>query len=294
MTYSILYRGPLSSCNYGCTYCPFAKSKNSRAELADDRDKLDRFVSWIASRPEHEFNILFTPWGEALIRRYYQEALVTLSHLPNVNKVSIQTNLSCATGWLDKANRDSISLWTTYHPTETSLGAFTKKCTELDKLQVRYSVGVVGFKEALEEIQRLRAALHADVYLWVNAYKCQSDYYSTADLDAFREVDRLFDYNTKYYPSEGKRCRTGQSVFSLDGEGNMYRCHFIRTRLGNIYEGDFESNLVERACTNATCGCHIGYVHMPELGLNEVFGGGELERIPRSGTHAMPLARANP
>ena len=30
---SILYRGPLSSCNYGCEYCPFAKREESRAEL---------------------------------------------------------------------------------------------------------------------------------------------------------------------------------------------------------------------------------------------------------------------
>jgi hypothetical protein len=33
-------------------------------------------------------------------------------------------------------------------------------------------------------------------------------------------------------------------------------------------------------CGNATCGCHIGYVHMDELKLYEVFGEGVLERIP--------------
>ena len=27
--YNILYRGPLSSCNYGCEYCPFAKHAES-------------------------------------------------------------------------------------------------------------------------------------------------------------------------------------------------------------------------------------------------------------------------
>lgn len=280
MNYSILYRGPLSSCNYGCAYCPFSKTKNTRAELADDRKKLNRFVSWISSRSEHEFSILFTPWGEALIRKYYQEAIVALSHLPNVRKVSIQTNLSCATDWLDKANKSTAALWTTYHPTETSLKLFTSKCQELDRLQVRYCVGVVGFKEAIEEVQQLRSVLKPDVYLWVNAYKRQADYYSNADLDALREIDRLFEYNTKHYASEGKRCRTGESVFSLDGDGNMYRCHFIKTRIGNIYEENFESNLFERPCTNATCGCHIGYVHMPDLGLDEVFQGGSLERIP--------------
>ena len=30
MNLSILYRGPLSSCNYGCEYCPFAKHRETR------------------------------------------------------------------------------------------------------------------------------------------------------------------------------------------------------------------------------------------------------------------------
>ena len=33
----ILYRGPLSSCNYGCPYCPFAKHHETAAELKVDR-----------------------------------------------------------------------------------------------------------------------------------------------------------------------------------------------------------------------------------------------------------------
>ena len=45
---SILWRGPLASCNYGCAYCPFAKKVDSRAELARDRRALERFVDWFA------------------------------------------------------------------------------------------------------------------------------------------------------------------------------------------------------------------------------------------------------
>ena len=44
MNLTILYRGPLSSCNYSCNYCPFAKTKNTKAELAADTEKLNRFV----------------------------------------------------------------------------------------------------------------------------------------------------------------------------------------------------------------------------------------------------------
>ena len=41
---SVLYRGPLSSCNYGCTYCPFAKHHETDAEHAVDARALERFL----------------------------------------------------------------------------------------------------------------------------------------------------------------------------------------------------------------------------------------------------------
>ena len=66
----------------------------------------------------------------------------------------------------------------------------------------------------------------------------------------------------------------------MDGDGTVRRCHFIREPLGNLYAPDFERCLAERPCTNDTCGCHIGYVHLDRLGLYETFGDGVLERVP--------------
>jgi hypothetical protein len=60
----------------------------------------------------------------------------------------------------------------------------------------------------------------------------------------------------------------------------MRRCHFIRERIGNIYDDDWERALQPRDCTNDTCGCHIGYVHLDYLELDKVFGAGILERVP--------------
>ena len=59
-SWSILYRGPLSSCNYACEYCPFAKTHNTREELQDDEARLKRFAHWVEGRTE-EIGILFTP-----------------------------------------------------------------------------------------------------------------------------------------------------------------------------------------------------------------------------------------
>jgi len=48
---------------------------------------------------------------------------------------------------------------------------------------------------------------------------------------------------------------------------------------GGLDEPGFENALRETPCGSSTCGCHIGYVHMDELRLYEVFGEGVLERI---------------
>jgi len=281
LTLSILYRGPLSSCNYDCAYCPFAKRRESAEELEVDRQALERFVDWTALRPaEDRLGILFTPWGEGLIRRWYQEALVRLTSLPQVVKAAIQTNLSCGLDWIDRCDLRKLGLWTTFHPTQTSRERFLAKCLDLHRRDARFTVGVVGVREHFAEIEALRRELPADVYLWVNAFKDQADYYREGEADWLTRIDPLFPFNNVRHPSRGRPCRAGHTVISVDGEGTVRRCHFIKTPLGNLYDPAFEGVLQERPCTNDTCGCHIGYVHMPELKLYEVFGDGVLERIP--------------
>ena len=132
MKYNVLYRGPLSSCNYGCAYCPFAKRDETHDQLAGDREALDRFLAWIAAQTHCQFGVLFTPWGEALIRRWYQRALVFLTQLDHVHRAAIQTNLSCNFDWISECRLDRLALWTTFHPTEVIRATFltrVRPCT---------------------------------------------------------------------------------------------------------------------------------------------------------------------
>jgi MoaA/NifB/PqqE/SkfB family radical SAM enzyme len=279
MKWSILYRGPLSSCNYGCDYCPFAKTRNTRDELLDDAFRLDRFVKWVRSRSE-QIGVLFTPWGEALIHPSYQRALVSLSHGDNVWKVAIQTNLSCRLDWLGECDLRRLALWTTWHPTQVSLERFVSQCGKLDASGVRYSVGIVGKREVIPSIKALRAAIAPHIYVWVNAWKREAQYYNESDITEIERVDPYFRINTIRHSSMGRACRAGHTLFTVDGEGDIRRCHFIKDVLGNIYESGFEKALEPRRCTVETCGCHIGYVHLEPLDLYATFGDGVLERIP--------------
>jgi MoaA/NifB/PqqE/SkfB family radical SAM enzyme len=280
MNLSILYRGPLSSCNYACGYCPFAKRTETAAELAHDRACLGRFVAWAGGRKGDDLGVLFTPWGEALVRRWYQDALAELTQMPHVRKAAVQTNLSCKLDWLDACDTDRLALWCTYHPGETTRERFLAKCRELLDRGVRFSVGVVGLKEHLAEIAALRRELPAAVYLWVNAYKREPDYYTAEAVEQLTRVDPLFPVNNQYHRSGGEPCRAGAAVISVDGDGTVRRCHFIKEPIGNLYAPDFERCLAERPCGNDSCGCHIGYVHLDRLGLYATFGDGVLERVP--------------
>ena len=279
---SILYRGDLSSCNYDCPYCPFAKHWESAEELRSDQEGLDRFCSWVADRGNDRLGIFFTPWGEALVRPWYREAVVELSQRAQVRKVAVQTNLSCSLHWLSEADATKIGLWCTYHPGQTAMDNFLRQCERLDLAGVRYSVGCVGLREHLPYIEELRKSLPKHVYLWVNAYKSRDNYYESSDREAFEAVDPLFPINNVWHSSRGHACHTGHSLFTVDSRGDVRRCHFVDDIIGNIYKPNFERNLLPRPCPNETCGCHIGYVHLKRLQLYPVFGDGLLERIPVS------------
>jgi MoaA/NifB/PqqE/SkfB family radical SAM enzyme len=280
MHVSILYRGRLSSCNYDCPYCPFAKTYDSRAALRRDAEDLARFVDW-AGRQAMQLSILFTPWGEGLVRRHYRDAMVRLSRLPQLQRVAIQTNLCVGTRWLDDANLDTLALWCTYHPGQVLRAAFLDRCRELSRRGVRYSVGMVAMHEHLDEIQALRAELSASVPLWINAYDQRpTGYYSDDQVQLLQRVDPHFRFNLEPSPSQGAPCFTGENVISVDGDGNVQRCHFVKEPLGNLYDGSFEGKLRPRNCPNQLCDCFIGYAHRKDLPFQRDYSAGLLERVP--------------
>lgn len=281
LTCSILYRGLLDSCNYRCAYCSFAHNAAVAETIDADRRAIEHLIAWIRDNTTHRLAILFAPAGEALIHPLHRTAMEQLAAMPHVDKVAAQTNLSWPGDWpasLDPVVRRKLALWCTFHPTEVSADAFVKRLGELDELGIPCSVGAVGTVDHLPVLERLRRALPDHVYLWINAMRSQVPRYTASQLRRFVQLDPLFD--TACHASLGRSCACGNSVISVQG-GRIQRCFFVPEPIGHIAVDSLADVLEERPCPNDTCHCHIGYVHMPHLGLGEVFGEGVLERIPR-------------
>jgi MoaA/NifB/PqqE/SkfB family radical SAM enzyme len=264
----VLWRGPLDSCNYGCAYCPFAKRAPSRSVLRADRDALTRFVAWVANARAWQLQLLFTPYGEALIWPWYRRAMVALSQLPHVHQVTIQTNGSGPMDFVEQAERSRLSLWITYHPSEVELGAFVARVSGLHARGVRLSVGMVTTPQRIDEAERLREALPAEIPLWLNAQK-PGPRFDDAALARARRLDAMFDLESTRHRSRGRACKTGEDVISVDGSGAIRRCNFVDELLGNLYRDDLEALLRPRVCTRATCQCWIGYAHLTQLRVRE-------------------------
>jgi hypothetical protein len=195
-----------------------------------------------------------------------------------VERVAIQTNLAARLDFLAAADRDAVALWATYHPGQVNRARFVAQCHTLDRLGVRYSVGVVGLPAHLAEARALRHELDPATYLWVNA--AEGHTYDAEAEAAWTALDPVFGYSVRAHASAGHECRAGESVVSVAGDGTVRRCHFIDTPLGNLYDGTYLAALRPRPCTRLSCDCHIAYVHLKRLPLYDVFAGGILERIP--------------
>ncbi len=289
---SILWRGPLDSCNYGCGYCPFAKHPSRPDVLARDRQDFTRFIAWVREHPERPVRILCTPWGEALVHSWYREGLAELSHLSHVRQAAIQTNGSASWNWLSNAVAHRIGLWITWHPTEISAERFVAQLGPVLAAGVPCSVGCVGVPAHVSLIEDLRARLPAAVGMWINALKPLPAY--TADQIArLTRIDPHLHLTMKAHASRGQTCRTGRSVISIDGTGTIRRCHFVDEVLGNIYTDDLSTVLMDRPCPRRQCDCFIGFSHLDALGLHDLYGDGLLARIrpvdpPPQSAHALP------
>jgi hypothetical protein len=206
--------------------------------------------------------------------------MVALSHCSAVDRVCAQTNLSAPLDWIAEVDPARFALWATFHPDQVSQSRFVARCRFLHESGIRFSVGIVGFDHHLEHGRDLRRQLPDEVYLWVNAPEEHKGRLDDRHIAAWTAIDPLYGINTVAHRSRGWGCQAGETAVSVSGDGTVRPCHFVDRVIGNLYQPDILTRLGPSRCPNATCDCHIGYVHLDRLELRSTFAGGVLERIP--------------
>jgi hypothetical protein len=114
----------------------------------------------------------------------------------------------------------------------------------------------------------------------VNAYQREPGYYAPEDLEAFREIDPLFDLNNQAYPSLGRPCLAGYRALYLDDEGDLRRCFFVGEVTGNLFRDGWRTLDGPRGCPKAACHCYVGHMHVVDLDFRAVYGKDLAARIP--------------
>lgn len=286
MKYLVSFRSSLNICNYTCWYCPWAGTfeKRNKEKVQQDAQQIERILHRFKALSEHRFSLFFVPRAEMLILSHYQSAVAHLSQFPHVEEITVQTNLSMSISWIfQKVDYSKLRLWITYHPdqlNEFQRRQFLQKIKTLQKKQILLSVGAVGIKGHLPAIVRLREELSPEIYLWVNGYKRETNYYNKEELELLCQIDPYFNTHFRRYASYGKPCRSGEESFFLDEFGQMKRCNFTQERIGNFFEEDWEHAFQPRTCPLKECSCYQGLMHIPELAFEKIYGSLVPARIP--------------
>ncbi|HOQ00555.1 MAG TPA: hypothetical protein PK604_06975 [Acetivibrio clariflavus] len=83
---NIYYRGLLSSCNYSCSYCCFARKKPGKTELIKDEESLKKFCDFIDNTEfKNKVSIFLLPMERGLYMTIMSKLSEDLLQIQNVN-----------------------------------------------------------------------------------------------------------------------------------------------------------------------------------------------------------------
>lgn len=283
----IQYRGSLKSCNYACSYCPFAKRPGSRRELEKDEAALRRLVLGLSERAsvfKEKLGILIAPYGEALIHSYYWKEMAALSRLFFVEALGAQTNLSFqperCLEYYEKEGGElrKLRIWATFHPEIEQPQVFAEKCRYLSERGVRLSVGAVGNPAAIADIRKLADLLPEDIYLWINRMDGLGRPCTREEKKGFLELDPWFFREFFWPKADASLC--GGRLF-LEADGRRGRCNLsVSAALKGGLISRQEEAVKEAVCRRKRCTCYLAASGRSDFPGRGVFGPCPQFRIP--------------
>ena len=210
---SILYRGPLSSCNYGCGYCPFAKrARDGRRAGPRSRRRWSASSAGSTARPADD------RIGDPVhaLGRGADPPLVSGGAGPAeplaARRAGRRSRPTCraALDWVGAVRQAQAGALGDVPSRRRSPRPLPGKCRRAGSARRALSASASSACGALRRRSRRCAAnCPQHVYLWINAYKARPDYYRPGEAEWLTAIDPLFPLNNRRHPSLGRPCRAG-------------------------------------------------------------------------------------
>lgn len=245
-------------CNLDCEYC-FGKITDTSIKV--HAIEIDKLLSTL-NKTDKTFRLSFTG-GEPTMVPNFVEACKAISakHYISFNSNLISKNI---TTFAHEINPDRVlHIHASFHYDELL------RKNLLEKFVVNYNllrdtgfniyaeaVAYPEFKSDLLSIKNF-ATKHSINLSFAPFYgnydgSVYPESYSDEDLELFS----ISKNDISSYAQKGEICNAGHNVAVVFSNGNVYPCHQIKTKIGNIYEGiDFNTSLVN--CPSKKCGCPL-------------------------------------
>lgn len=263
---NIYYRGIIDYCNYKCPYCPFSKNDLSENKLEKDIYYLDKFKDELKNTKKDK-DIFILPYGEAMIFEHYMDFIIEIMAYENIKSIMIQTNLSFNIDKLierikaSKVDRSKLVFWSSFHPSQVTIGRFLENINKLDGENINYTIGSVADYKNKDLIVRIRNEIPKDRYYWLNDLDGKLYDYKKEEVNFFMSIDPYFILENNKPKSDMDLCTAGQDSILMDYDGKLKPCNRSRTLCANLYKKE-AYNL---KCRSLKCSCFLSYSNRLEL-----------------------------
>jgi MoaA/NifB/PqqE/SkfB family radical SAM enzyme len=272
-------------CNFSCPYCYFIDNLNSAQN--DQAVFTPEKISESFNKTEKEWLILLSG-GEPLI---YPGFLKTAELLTKKHFIQLSTNLLSDNIFHFAENIPAervMAVSASLHITEREkqkggIDDFIKKCLKLQEKGFRIIVSYVTWPPLFERMEKDISFLQnagikqitALTYRGVFEKKHYPGSYQTFQLDlikkyAIDDAEMLIATNKTGY--RGFYCEAGYKYFSMDSDGNVFRCGTVKKKYGNLFNGTFSPGNSDKVCPAKLCiDCYLGIISVKEKKKKFIF-----------------------
>ena len=246
-------------CNLDCDYC-FGKITDTSVKVHSI--DIDKLISNL-DKTDKTFRISFTGGEPTLVPNFIEACReITAKHYISFNSNLISKNIN---KFVEEIDKDRVlHIHASFHYNELMEKALVNRFIDNYNLLENSGFNIYAeavahpmLKEKLDEIKGIAKKNSIDLTFapFYGIYNEQSypESYSREELELFN----ISSKEISYFKQKGDLCNAGYNVAVVFSNGNVYPCHQIKTKIGNIYDEGivFNNKLVN--CPSKKCGCPL-------------------------------------